>query len=212
MPVLIFFRLAMLRLSVTWRPCARWQAFFATGFRGTNRDLKNCLNNPGALSKYGAWGLYSRGWEGRRHGVSSNFNGDSLLLRSWHCRPGGMRADTAPGVIEQVDFAISCGPMSQAAFNVLDHQSCQVGVRYEIAVYARRGQPVKARITKRTQSRESATMTSLRQRSPSSGSAAMTQFSGAKSTGFFSCSSYRGGRIDARSGASLEEFTFLRWP
>ena len=28
----------------------------------------------------------------------------------------GLRADTAPKVIEEVDFAISCGPTSQQAF------------------------------------------------------------------------------------------------
>jgi hypothetical protein len=28
----------------------------------------------------------------------------------------GLRADTAPKVIEEVDFAVSCGPMSQKAF------------------------------------------------------------------------------------------------
>jgi hypothetical protein len=46
------------------------------------------------------------------HRISMGFVAAALLALPSQ----GLRADTAPKVIEEVDFAISCGPMSQAAF------------------------------------------------------------------------------------------------
>jgi hypothetical protein len=46
------------------------------------------------------------------HRISIGFVADALLALPLQ----GVRADTAPKVIEEVDFAISCGPTSQEAF------------------------------------------------------------------------------------------------
>ena len=46
------------------------------------------------------------------HRVSIGFVAAALLALPLP----GLRADTAPKVIEEVDFAISCGPMSQKEF------------------------------------------------------------------------------------------------
>ena len=46
------------------------------------------------------------------HRTSIGFVAATLLALPFQ----GLRADTAPKVIEKVDFAISCGPTSQEAF------------------------------------------------------------------------------------------------
>jgi hypothetical protein len=43
------------------------------------------------------------------HRISIGFISVALLAMPFQ----GLRADTAPKAIEEVDFAISCGPMSQ---------------------------------------------------------------------------------------------------
>ena len=67
------------------------------------------------LGSYWGAGARSRGRESMAmgyHRISMGFVAAALLALPSQ----GLRADTAPKVIEQVDFAISCGPTSQAAF------------------------------------------------------------------------------------------------
>ena len=52
---------------------------------------------------------------GYHHGISSNLNRFRCCRAAGVADPG-VGADTAPKVIEEVDFAISCEPASQEAF------------------------------------------------------------------------------------------------